>query len=188
MGATDMFAKKTVRDLMITLDRYAVVHPENTLREAVLLLRRSYCQLETGICAETGPRTALVVDNNGNLQGIIDFKSILRVLIPEVAGGLTEKLRSLEVSIVFAEKDASELDESRADFRQRVIKNSLVKVGDIMLKIRGKIQANVGLLEALKLIFRKQITKLPVYDGKKLVGVVRDTDLFLAVCDILTES
>jgi len=183
-----MFTKKTVRDLMITLDRYPVVHPDDTLHDAVSRLRTSYCRLETGFCEETGPRTALVVDESGILQGIMDFRSILRVLIPEVAGGLTEKLERLQVSIVFAEKDALDLDESRANFRQRVIKNAQVKVGDIMLKIRGTIQADATLLEALKLIFRKKITKLPAYDGDKLVGVLRDTDLFLAVADILTES
>lgn len=182
-----MLTKKTVKDLMIALDRYPVVRPTDTLRQAVLRLRRSYCQMETGICAETGPRTALVVDEDGNLEGIIDFDSILRVLVPEVAGGLTEKLERLEVSIVFAEKDALELDESRADFRQRVMRNSQVKVKDIMLKSLGRIQADASLLDALKLIFQKKITKLPVYEGDKLVGVLRDTDLFLAVADIITE-
>ena len=183
-----MFTKKTAGDLMITLERYPVVRPQATLREAVFCLRRSYCQMETGICAETGPRTALVVNENGELEGIIDFRSILRMLIPEVAGRFAEKLERLEVSIVFAEKEALNLDESRANLIQRVIKNSEIRVKDIMLKSRAKIQADADLLEALKLIFHKKISKLMVYDDLKLVGVLRDSDLFLAVADILTES
>jgi CBS domain-containing protein len=182
-----MFIKKKARDLMIPLHRYSVVSPNSTLREAVVSLRRSYCQLETGMCTEVGPRSVLVVDDHGKLVGILDFRSILRALIPEVAGGLTARLEALEVSIAFAQADSPSLDEARADFNARVIRNAGVKVKDIMLKTRGTIQADASLVEALKLIFRNKITKLPVHEGNKLVGIIRDTDLFLAVADILAE-
>jgi CBS domain-containing protein len=180
-----MFLKKKVRDLTIPLERYAAVEPESTLKDAVLGLRASYCQMETGMCTEAGPRTMLVVEN-GELLGILDFRSILAVLIPEVAGGLTERLEALGVSIAFAEVSASSMDESRAKFHARVIRNANVKVKDVMLKVRGTIQADAELLDALKLIFRNKITKIPVYEGKTLVGIVRETDLFLAVADILS--
>ncbi len=182
-----MFIKRTVRDLMIPLDRYSVVNPNSTLREAVLSLRQSYCQLETGMCTEVGPRSVMVVDNQGRLVGMLDFPTILRTLIPEVAGGLTARLEALEVTIAFAQADSVSLDEARADFKERVIRNAGVKVKDIMLKTRGTIQADASLTEALKLIFRNKITKIPVYEGNKLVGIIRDTDLFLAVAEILAE-
>jgi len=174
-----------VKDLTIPLDRYSAVSPDNTLQEAVSTLRGSYCQLDTGMCTEAGPRTILVVDNKGKLVGILDFRSILKVLIPEVAGGLSARLEALGVSVTFAEASATSLDEARAQFNARVTKNAAVKVKDIMLKVKGTIQADADLLEALKLIFRYKITKLPVYEGNNLVGVLRDTDLFLAVADIL---
>lgn len=185
-GQENVFIQKKVKDLTIPLDRYSVVSPDNTLQEAVSSLRGSYCQLDTGLCTEAGPRAILVVDKKGKLVGILDFRAILKVLIPEVAGGLTRKLESLGVSIAFAEASASSLDEARAQFNARVTGNAAVQVKDIMLKIRGTIQADAELLEALKLIFRYKISKLPVYEGNKLVGVLRDTDLFLAVADILT--
>jgi CBS domain-containing protein len=183
-----MLIEKRVRDLMIPLDRYSVVGPDSTLREAVLHLRSSYCQLEAGMCSEAGPRTVLVVEKGRKLMGILDFRSILRVLIPEIAGGLTEKLAALGISVTYAEADAPSLDEAKARFRARVIKNADVKVTRIMLKIRGTIQADAGITEALKVIMRNKVTKLPVYEGNKLVGVLRDTDLFLAVADVLVET
>jgi len=125
----------------------------------------------------------LVVNQKNDLMGILDFRAILRVLIAEVAGGLTEKLRSLQVSIVFAERDIPELDEAHADFVARV---RMAK--DVMLKVRGTIEANATLLDGLKLLFKNKINKLPVYDNGNLVGIVRDTDLFLAVAEILAES
>ncbi|MBW1696622.1 MAG: CBS domain-containing protein [Deltaproteobacteria bacterium] len=150
-----------------------------------MTLRSSYCELESGICTEAGPRTVLVLDEKGNLTGILDFRSFLRTLIPEIAGGLSQKLASLGISMTFAEADASSLDEIKLGFKARVLKNAQTKVSDIMLKIRGTIDAEASLMDALKEIFRNKITVLPVYENERLVGVIRDTDLFLAVTDIL---
>jgi CBS domain-containing protein len=69
-----------------------------------------------------------------------------------------------------------------------VIKNAETKVKNIMLKIRGTIDADASLMDGLKKIYRNKITVLPVYEKDKLVGVIRDTDLFLAVADILSEE
>lgn len=178
---------KKVKEIMIPINNYAVVDPEATLREAVLSLRRSYCQIENGFCTETGPRTILVVDSSGELVGLLDFRSLLKVLIPEVAGKLSQKLAALEVSIVFVQGGADQLDPSRENLAARVLKNAEVQVKKIMQKSLGHISADSEIMEALKLIFRKKMIVLPVYDKKQLVGVVRDVDLFLSVADIIRE-
>jgi len=180
-----MLYQLKVRDRMIPIEDYPAVDPESTLEEAALSLRTTYCELERGMCTEAGHRTVLVVDKNQELVGILDFGSFLKVLIPEVAGGLTQKLEALGVSIAFAQADSPDLDEAVLGFRARVRKNAKTKVRDIMLKIRGTIDVDDSLMEALKKIFRNKITKLPVYDGDKLVGVIRYADLFLAVTDYL---
>lgn len=180
--------EKRIRDIMIPLSNYAVVHENAPLRDAVVTLRRSHCELETGLCTEAGPRSVLVVDDSGRLVGILDFRAILKVLIPEVAGGLTEKLEALGVAVALAEGDAAPLDEAHAGFYARVRQNAQVRVKDIMLKVKGTIDADDNLLKALKLMFKNKITKLPVHEAENLVGVVRDTDLFLAVADILAEA
>jgi len=182
-----MFIEQKVRDLMIPLERYSVVSLHSTLREATLSLRTAYCELEAGLCTEAGPRTILVMDDDQELVGILDFRSILKVLIPEVAGGLSGKLASLGVSVTFAEADTPALDEKGARFHARVLKNAEVRVEKIMLKIKGTIQADADLLDALRLVFRNKLTVIPVYEGKRLIGVVRDTELFLAVADILRD-
>jgi CBS domain-containing protein len=178
---------KKVRDLLVPLNEYAVTGPDNTLREAVPNLRKLYCQVEDGKCTEAGHRNILVVDSAGNLVGLMDFKCILRVLIPEIAGGLSAKLEALGVSIAFAQADTTDLDEMRMGFRARVIKNAETKVRDVMLKVRGTIDAGADLIEAIKLMYANKITVLPVYEGKTLVGVLRESDLFLTVAEILSE-
>ena len=180
-----MLLKRKIKDRMIPLENYPTVSPDATLKEAALSLRTSYCELDSGMCTEAGPRTVLVVDEKGKLLGILDFNSFLETLIPEIAGGLSAKLSALGVSIAFAEADAAALDESRLDFQARVIKNAETKVRDIMLKVRGIIDADARLMDGLKKMFRNKIVVLPVYEGDKLVGVLRDADLFLAITDAL---
>jgi len=176
-----------ILERMIPIENYSTVPPDATLKEAALSLRTSYCELESGMCTEAGPRTILVVDNDGKLVGILDFRAFLEALIPELAGGLSAKLAALGVSLTFAEAGAPELDDSSLDFDGRVRKNAQTKVSDVMLKVKGSIQARACLMDALKLIYKNRITVLPVLDGEKLVGVVRDADLFLSATDILLE-
>jgi len=179
--------KRNVRERMIPIKNYSTIAPDTTLREAALSLRTSYCELETGMCTEAGPRTVMVVDDNGKLVGILDFNNFLVTLIPEIAGGLSAKLEALGVSIAFAQADAASLDEAGQGFKARVIKNADTKVRDIMMKIKGTIDAGDSLMNGLKKMFRNKIIVLPVYENDKLVGVLRDTDFFLAVTDILEE-
>jgi CBS-domain-containing membrane protein len=176
-----------VKDMMIPIDDYAVTTADKPLKEAVPELMKIYCQVETGKCTEAGHRTSLVLDARGELAGILDFKSILKVLIPEIAGGVSGKLRALGISIAFAEADAHDMDHAKHGFRSRVIQNAQTQVGDVMLKIRGTINADTGFLDALKMIYRNKVTVLPVYEGGKLVGVLRDSDLFLAAANVLIE-
>ncbi len=180
--------KRKVRDVMLPLADYATTTPDSLLKDAVLEMRKIYCEVETGECTEAGHRTSLVLDENGKLIGIIDFRAILKTLIPELAGSLTQKLSAIGVSIAFAEADAPDLDESEAGFVERVLKYSETKVSDMMLRIHGKgIEADSRLIDGLRMLYKHKVTVIPVYDGEELVGVLRDSDLFLATANILAQ-
>lgn len=180
--------RKKVRDIMVPLADYATTSPEKTLKEAVLEMRKIYCEIEVGACTEAGHRTSLVLDEDNSLVGIIDFRVILKTLIPEIAGSFSEKISAIGASIAFAEAGAPELDESEAGFNERVTRYAETKVGDMMLKIHGKgIQAEERLINALKMMYRWKVTVIPVYDGEELVGALRDSDLFLATASTLNQ-
>ena len=178
---------RKVKDLLVPIKDYAIVNEDRPLSDTIMALRKVYCQVEIGKCTEAGHRNILVLDSQNKLVGILDFRTILRVLIPEIAGGVTERLMALGVSAAFAEAGTEELDESLLSFRARVIKNADTKVKQVMLKIRGIIQAEDDLLKALTLMYGNRVTVLPVYKNEELVGVLRESDLFLAVADITTE-
>lgn len=176
-----------IKDIMIPISNYAVARSSDTLSEAVPLLRRIYCLIEDGKCTEAGHRSILVVNDKGSLVGILNFSSILAALLPEIAGGIAAKLESLGISLAYAEAASTDLDETRLSFRARVKKNAETKLDQIMLKIKGSIDAESTVLDALKLIYRNKINILPVYESGELVGVVRDSDMFLVVAEILKE-
>jgi len=181
-----MFLRKKVKDLMIPVKDYVVTSPDKTLQETIIEMRKVYCEVETGKCTEAGHRTGLVM-TDGTLVGIVDFQSIMRALMPEIAGKLSDKLAALGLSIAFAEADAHDLDAAKAGFKERVLQNARTKVGDVMLKLRGQIDADAELMKALKLMYKNKVTVLPVFEGDKVVGVLRDSDLFMATANILAE-
>jgi CBS domain-containing protein len=178
---------KKVRDIMVPISDYALVKEDQPLRDAVLTLQKVYCEVEDGACTEAGHRTVLVMNERGDLVGILSFSAILAILIPEISGGLSAKVEALGVTIAFAQADALDLDEARAGFRARVLRNAETPVKHAMLKLRGTISADADLLEGLKLMYQNKLVVLPVFEGDKLVGVLRDSDLFLAVASILSE-
>jgi CBS domain-containing protein len=61
-------------------------------------------------------------------------------------------------------------------------------VEDIMLKVKGTIDASAPLGEGLRTFVQKKLSLLPVYDGDKAVGLIRDTDIFLAITDNLEKE
>ena len=62
-----------------------------------------------------------------------------------------------------------------------------LKVKDIMLKVKGTIDADASMEEGLRTIVQEKISVLPVYEDDKAVGLIRDTDIFLAITDDLEE-
>jgi CBS domain-containing protein len=63
-----------------------------------------------------------------------------------------------------------------------------IMVKDIMLKVKGAIDVSATVEEGLSTIVQKKISVLPIYDGEKAVGIIRDTDVFLAITDSLEKE
>jgi CBS domain-containing protein len=93
-------------------------------------------------------------------------------------------------------KDADEKLRGILDFKS-FLKNYFPQIGglgkkimvkDIMLKVKGAIDASASVEEGLTTMIQNKISVLPVYDGEIPVGVVRDTDIFLAITDSLEKE
>lgn len=178
---------RKVRDIMLPLSKYSVVSYDATLREVILHIKNAYCDSRERVCNRAGPRIVFVADDSGNLLGMIELKMILKVLIPEVTGGVGEKFSIQAVSVAFAEADAVSHDETRSAFLARVRRNSEKKVSEIMKKIDVSLQAEDYIFKAISLFMNRNIESVPVYDhNNRLVGVLRDRDIFILITHLLT--
>ncbi|MGO9570435.1 MAG: HPP family protein [Desulfomonilaceae bacterium] len=177
-----------IREIMIPLSSAATATADMPLKEAIPALRKLYCEVEEGKCTEAGFRTIVVLDRNRQIAGILDFQSIIKILIPETAGSFPAKVRAVWDSLGAVDTKSRSLDEAKLGLRARIIKNAKKPVGDIMLKIRGTISADADVLEALMVLCENKVSVLPVYEGDQPVGIVRDSDLFLKIADILQDT
>ena len=176
------FMEKQAGDLMVPLSEYPVVSVKDSLGEAVYKLSEAHFDPR----AKLRHRVLLVMDNDGKLVGILDLRRILASLIPENVGAWSEKLKSM----LLAHEGLAAFDESKQLLRVWVwaIKEADLKVGEIMLKVRGAIQRDSSLIEAIRMKCKRRPVVLPVYDGDELVGVLRDVDLFLLAAQILKDG
>jgi CBS domain-containing protein len=137
---------------MISIENYATISPDASLREAALSLRKSFSELKDGMRTTAGPRCVLVTDEDDNLLGILDFRCFLKNYFPQI-GGLPESM--------------------------------IVK--DVMLKEKGVIDADASMEDGFRAIVQKKLSILPVCEGGKAVGLIRDTDIFLILTENLKE-
>jgi CBS domain-containing protein len=183
-----MVISQKIREIMIPLSSAATATADMPLKEAIRALRKLYCEVEEGKCTEAGFRTIVILDRNRQIAGILDFQSIIKVLIPETAGNFPAKLRAVWDSLGAVSPNSPSLEETKLGLRARIIKNAEKPVRDIMLKIRGTVSADADVLEALMVLGENKVSVLPVYEGDQPVGIVRDSDLFLKIADILQDT
>jgi predicted transcriptional regulator len=170
---------KTVRDLMIPLDDYPSVNVEATVKDAVLVLSESFLTLK-----EKRHRTVFVMDDDRKLVGILDFRRICEALVPQTVSTLTKEIDRFGLGPTFRDSGFDEISAESAGFKEKVLKEGQLKVKDIMLPIRGAIDIDSGLLNAIRMKCKNKVTVLPVYEGARVVGVLRDVELFMAVAAV----
>jgi len=179
--------QQRINELMIPIDHYPVLNEDDPVGEAASAMRRIYCQAEQGRCLESGHRNVLVRSTAGNIVGVLDFWNVLSVLVPEAAGGLSKALEEMNVALAFAEAEETVPRSEPGDFKTRVQQNAKVPCKKIMSHLKQRVGPEDSLLQGLKELHRQKVSVLPVYDGEKTVGVIRDSDLFLAAVSALTE-
>jgi predicted transcriptional regulator len=64
------------------------------------------------------------------------------------------------------------------------MKEAEMPVEEIMTKVREGVQIDTPLVEAIRIKFKEDLQVVPVYKEDKLVGVLRDVELFLALAEV----
>jgi CBS domain-containing protein len=178
----------TVRELMVPLEAYATVHREATLHEAVLALEKAQVTLDP---SQHKHRAILVLDDDGKVVSKITMKNILVALEPNY--GKVEGMGVLERS-GFSPDLIKDMLATKAlwgeplqFFAERAAK---LKVCDFIQAPAASeyIDENAPLGEATHKMIVQPVLSLLVTRNDEVIGILRLSDVFSKICDIIKDG
>ena len=175
----------TVKELMVPLKKYATVPLEATLREAVLALEKAQLTLDP---SRHKHRAILVLDEHGKVVSKLTMKAILIALEPKY--GKVEGTGVLERSGFSPDliKDMLEDNALWVEPLQFICKRAAgLKLSDFIQAPSEDeyIDENATLGEATHQLIVQPYLSLLVTGGDEVVGILRLSDVFSKICDII---
>ena len=168
-----MAYKKTVREVMISLQDYPHIPDWFTLRQAVDLVRESAIK-----CAGTfEPRTVLVFNEKYQIVGILTLRDILKGLEPNFLH--ESDLIKTDPTLIIVMDDL---------FGPGMKKSAQRPVSEVMSPVKVSVKADDSLAKALFLMVEENVGMLPVMDEHRVAGIVRLRDLFLEISQAILEK
>ena len=165
--------ERKVKDVMILLEDYTTLDRNQTIKEAILKLKSSFTiKLSTNRIMETGHRSILVFDRKGDVRGVLTIKDLLRAIMPAYMSAPKPRLAdSIQYSPMFWQgmftKEVKALVNKRVD--------------EIMSPAPLSIEEESNLMEAAYLMVTNNVRRLVVVSGEKVVGMIREQDLFFEI-------
>ena len=176
---------RTVRDLMVPLEEYAVVGPEASLLDAVLALDRAQAAVPPG---RQPHRAVLVVDRRGKVVGKLGHLGFLKALEPRYdAMGDLNMLSRVGLSTEFIGSMMGHMALWKDSFEDLCLRARSTRVENVMRPVTESISEAAPLPEALHKIIVSQSLSLLVTRGSDVVGILRLSDLFSAVMEAIRD-
>jgi CBS domain-containing protein len=174
-----------VKELMVPLEGYATVHQDATLLEAILALEKAQLALDP---SRHKHRAILVLDAGGKVVSKMTMKRILVVLEPnygKVEGtGVLERSGYSPDLIKSMLKRNALWTEPLQFFSERATR---LKVSDFIQAPSEDeyIDENATLGEAAHQLIVQPYLSLLVTSGDEVVGILRLSDVFTKICNII---
>ena len=150
-----------VRDLMTT--QVITVKPTDTVRQAVIKM---------ALDNVTG---APVVDNRNHVLGVISQTDILQLIL-KYQDKLDEEIHSEHLL-----SQPMDTDNQSADMTLINKEFSGMKVEDIMVRSTPYTTPDAEIVEALRMMMKMDVNRLPVLEQGILVGTVSRSDVIFAI-------
>lgn len=174
-------AEKKVKDIMTGIENYSSVSVDTTVKEAILQLMNSLTELvSSSRIREAGHRSLLVFDEKKNLVGLLSIKDLIKGVRPFY---LSVPRSSMAESVRFSHVMTSGWD---GLFTIQLKALADKKVGELTLESTPMIDEDSNLMEVAEMLFKTKQTRLIVTSGKKVVGILREQDLFFEIVNIIT--
>ena len=181
---------KIVKDLMIPISEYETIPIESNLYEAALALDKAQKTYEQGMYPH---RILLISDENGEIVGKISQLDVLRALEPKGQqihdsktlsrfGVSSQYLKPMLNQCGYWDKHLIDICRSAGRLKVKIL---------VCAPAEGEyVPEDASLSEAIHQVALEHHQSLLVIRGKKIVGILRQTDMFkevvrtLAVCEL----
>ena len=176
-----------VKELMVPLSEYATVPEGSTLFDAVLALEKAQAEFDH---TKYKHRGVLILDKDKRVIGKLGQLDVLRAIEPKNEDpGETNELNQFGFSSNFVHKLRKQRQMKAKPLKDLCSKASKLRVEDFMqTPTEGEIIEQEASLEmaVMQLVTGRHISLLVTRD-KEIIGVLRLTDAFAAVCHTMKE-
>ena len=162
--------EKKVKDLMIPLEDYPHIPYWFTLRQAMAIVREAAVKFE----GTFEPRAVLVFDEKYQLMGILTLRDIIKGLEPRFLK---------ETDLVKADPSLTVM---MGDLFGPGLKEASQKpVSEVMSPIKVTVQGSDPIAKAIFLMIKADVGLMPVIQENKVAGMIRLSDLFKEISDMV---
>jgi CBS domain-containing protein len=178
-------AHRTVKEIMLPLDEYAKVSAEETIRDALRALDKA----QLGRTSDRHHhRAVLVLDEWGEVVGKLSHWAILRKLEPKI---LSAEDRAALDTAGLSPEFIHRLEEGGfshfGDLTALSRRAARVKAKDAMVSAGESIDENASLTAAVHQLITTHAQSILVMREGKTVGILRLSDVFEAVADLIRD-
>ena len=161
---------KRVKELMIPLEDYPHIPYWFTLRQAMAIVREASIKFE----GTFEPRAVLVFDEKYQLMGILTLRDIIRGLEPRFMqeSGLIKGDPNL--ALLMGDLFGPGMREA-----------SQKPVSEVMSPIKITVQGSDPIAKAIFLMIKEGVGMMPVIQDSKVAGMIRLSDLFKEISDMV---
>lgn len=177
--STQSADRDKVKYIMIPISEYTIVNGDMSVKEAIEALKESFTSKSTARIMETGHRSVLILDENEEVEGFLTIKDLMEALMP---GYLRAPKPSMADSIVYSPMFWTGM------FEAEMKTLSKKKVREVMSSAPRSINAETNIMETAYLMLKSNVRRLIVEEGGKIVGIVREQDLFFEMERIIRSS
>jgi Mg/Co/Ni transporter MgtE len=170
---------KKVKELMVELTEYPHIPYWMTVREAIFLIRSTYDKA-SGLGIH---RMVLVFDERYQLLGVLTLKKLLTGIEPKF-------LRKDDKSPYQGLTDADYAGLSallEGTFSEGSKEEAKKPVSEIMLPIKTTVDVNDSVAKAAFIMIQADINLIPVMEGETVRGVLRMSDVFNELTEIVVK-
>ena len=171
--------ERRARDVMVPLSSYGRVHLESPVEDAVAVIHESFERAAgTTTVRETGHRDVLVQDKREQVVGILQFSDLLAGLQPPYMQLLRNRPSMADSVRVEPPSHTGLFTVMARDMAKRHVR-------DIMSGVPPTIRVDANLMEAANKLIELGVQSLLVVEQERVVGVLRDQDLFFELAVLL---